>query len=53
MACLCRMNVTRDMCTGLSEILNCNEQSSPLLEAYAQTHTHTHTHTHQATDTMI
>jgi len=45
------------MCTVLLEILDWNEQSTLLLEAYAHTHTHTHTHTHkhthQTTDTMI
>jgi len=33
----CRMNMTRDMCTGLSEILYNNEQSFPFLGSYMYT----------------
>jgi len=37
MAWSCRMNVTWDTCTGLSEILDCNEQSTTLLVTYMYT----------------
>jgi hypothetical protein len=46
MAGSCRMNVTWDVCTGLSEILNRNEQSIPLLCAYMYTKLQTWWHIH-------
>jgi len=40
------MNVTQDVCTGLSEILNHNDQSAPLLGAFMYMYTKLQTRCH-------
>jgi len=44
MAWSCRMNLTRDVCAGLSEIYNHNEKSTPILVTYMYTKLRTQWH---------